>query len=167
MYTRLNLVRLSSSVLLCAADKKEGTSRGGGLGDNVGARCRTGFATPLTAALDCRRRWLESLPESLSLSESSESELLESDEEDDEEEEDEEDEDELDDDEADAWSRSILDVEAALAVSSSELESSPDEEDEDEVGEYDTCLLLRFRAGLVALGVLAGAMMWVMCGVVD
>ena len=135
MYTRLNRVRLSSSVLLCAAERNEGISRGGGLGDNVGARCLTGFATPLTTALDCRGRRLDSESPSLSESESSESESLESDEEEEEDDEDDEDEEDDPDAEDDAPSMSILEVESALTPSSSELESSPDEDDDDEVGE--------------------------------
>jgi len=138
IYTLLNRVRLSSSVLLCAADRNEGISRGGGLGDNVGARCLTGFATPLTTAWDCKACRLESSSLSPSMLESSESELLESEDEDedddDEAEDDEEEDDELEEEE-DARSMSILDIVAGLAVSSSELESSPDDEEEDEVGE--------------------------------
>jgi len=99
MYTRLNLDRLSSSPVESVFSKKDGTARGGGVGESVGARGLGTLLGPSAAAdVACdtprlRDSFSESLS-SLSESESLSEDELEDDEEDDEDEE--LDEDELD-----------------------------------------------------------------------
>lgn len=168
MYTRLNRALLSSLLCVSLFERNEGMARGGGDGERVGARGLTGFEAAATVV----ELFFAGLPsssesepddEESSLSESS-LELSESDEEDEEDELEESE--ELDDpDEVVSPSTSILPALplAALcaAASSSELESPESLEslsDEDEsVGEYDSCLLLRFLAGFPLLAVDAGA----------
>jgi hypothetical protein len=170
MYTRLNRALLSSLLCVSLFERNEGMARGGGDGERVGARGLTGFEAAATVV----ELFFAGLPsssesepddEESSLSESS-LELSESDEED-EEDELEESEEVDDPDEVVSPSTSILTalplaaLFAAGAASSSELESPESLEslsDEDEsVGEYDSCLLLRFLAGFPLLAVDAGA----------